>query len=85
MADRPPSAPTPDAAPRVSPFCAFLRSKKILLSAEPPRSAADVLDASNHCWCGKNQKLRGPDREIASPELCQKGRECFESPFEALL
>jgi hypothetical protein len=70
---------------RLSPFCKHLASKKIRLAARPPMNERDVLDASNRCWCAKTSQVRGPDREIADPEACRKGRACFESSFADLL
>ncbi len=32
----------------LSPFCAHLGSKKLMLAQRPPTIDADVLDASNH-------------------------------------
>lgn len=70
--------------PRVSPYCADLGSKKLLLRGEPALTERDVLDASNHCWCQRTHQSLGPDREVATPELCQSGRSCFRSLFERL-
>ena len=74
--------PTPK---RLSPFCQDLCSKKILVSSGLPLDDADVLDRSNHCWCARTMTVLGPDRELAHPEDCRKGRNCFQSPFESLL
>ena len=30
-------------------------------------------------------QILGPDREVAEPESCRKGRSCFDSPFASLL
>lgn len=70
--------------PRVSPYCSDLESKKLLLADSAPLEERDVLDASNHCWCARTSKVLGPDREVARPELCQTGRDCFRSPFTSL-
>lgn len=72
-------------APRVSPYCEHLCSKKLMIADEPAMVDRDVLDASNHCWCGSTFKLLGPDGSGAHPEDCRKGRECFSSPLERLL
>ena len=69
----------------VSPFCSSLMSKKILVSGDPPLTSADVLDASNHCWCAETEQILGPDRDVVDPECCLKGRSCFRSPFESML
>ncbi|QDU69794.1 hypothetical protein [Engelhardtia mirabilis] len=70
--------------PRLSPFCADLGSKKLLLNSKPPMTEEDVLDASNHCWCRRTNQVLGPDREVAVPELCRSGRSCFRSLFDSL-
>ena len=69
----------------VSPFCSHLASKKVSLLDGLPMCDADVLDASNHCWCEATMQVLGPDRQLAHPEDCRKGRECFESPFDSML
>lgn len=78
--------PKTDARPRVSPFCQHLTSKKKVMSQEPPLTAADVLDASNHCWCARTQTVVGPDRFLCHPDECgSPERGCFESPLKNLL
>ena len=69
----------------LSPFCASLCSKKVLLSRGLPMTEADVLDGSNWIWCARTHQILGPDREVASAGSCRKGRGCFHSPFEPLL
>jgi hypothetical protein len=64
------------------PYCTHLASKKLLLRSEPARTDRDVLDASNHCWCNRTMQVIGPDRDMAHPEECRSGRECFESRFK---
>jgi hypothetical protein len=71
--------------PRVSPFCTALSSKKIMVAEGAPLVDEDVLDRSCHCWCAVTTQVLGPDRELASPADCRKGRACFRSPFEPLL
>ena len=63
------------------PFCVRLRSKRILTRGVPPLTEADVLDASRWCWCVATDQILGPDRHVAHPADCRKGRSCFESPF----
>lgn len=79
----------PAAAPRrpgVSPYCAHLESKKLSLADTPPMTPRDVLDASQHCWCGKTKDILGPDRFLCHPEECDDPtRDCFESPLKDLL
>lgn len=64
-----------------SPFCKHLRSKKWYFRTGPPRVAGDLLDASNHCWCGATSEALGTDGETANPEYCVRGRPCFEPYF----
>jgi len=59
------------------PYCSELRSKKLCFSEEPPRSEADILDASNHVWCGQTMQALGPDGERVRPAACRAGRSCF--------
>ena len=68
----------------LSPYCAHLRSKKILMRTGLPRTDQDVLDGSNWVWCGETELAIGPDGCSAGPEDCRSGRECFRSPFENL-
>lgn len=72
--------------PRVSPYCVHLESKKLSLAESPPMVAEDVLDASQHCWCGRTKEILGPDRYLCHPEECDDStRDCFESPLKGLL
>ncbi len=73
------------ARPTVSPFCQHLSSKKLMIAEDPPMVDRDVLDASQHCWCGVTYKVLGPDGSQCHPEDCRKGRDCFESPLAELL
>ena len=75
----------PTQEPKISPFCTHLSSKKVTLLSGLPMTNGDVLDASGHCWCSLTAQILGPDREVAHPEDCKKGRACFESPFESML
>ncbi|MCK6448527.1 MAG: hypothetical protein L6Q99_19215 [Planctomycetes bacterium] len=65
-----------------SPFCKHLRSKKWYFRTGPPRVARDLLDASNHTWCGKTCEALGVDGDVADTEGCVRGRGCFEPYFE---
>lgn len=67
--------------PLVSPFCRHLQTKKRMLGGRPPRTSAELMDASGHCWCACTMKALGPDREFAHPDDCLRGRPCFESAF----
>jgi hypothetical protein len=80
--DRPSPVRAADAgrtAPRASPFCIHLKSKKLLFADGPPMDVRDVLDASRHCWCRHTMQIVGPDQEVVDPRDCQAGRSCFES------
>jgi hypothetical protein len=70
--------------PVVSPFCLRLLSKNIVKRAKPMLTDEDVLDASNHCWCAATGQILGPDRYVAHPGDCRRGRVCYESPLENL-
>jgi hypothetical protein len=84
LPDRSPAPTNPD-RPVISPFCTDLLSKKVLGSNGLPMQASDVLDGSRWCWCGRTGQILGPDRQVAEPESCRKGRSCFDSPFASLL
>lgn len=78
------ASPEPIAPPRVSPFCVRLLTKNIVKRARPMLTDEDVLDASNHCWCACTGQILGPDRYVAHPRDCRRGRICFESPIADL-
>lgn len=73
-----------NARPRLSPYCADLASKKLLLRSAPALVDRDVLDLSGHCWCQRTQTVLGPDRDQAGPEDCRTGRACFRSRYADL-
>jgi len=60
-------------------LCIHLRSKKTYSLHAPPTSAEDVIDGSGHCWCKKTMMALGPDEERVDPDMCRKGRVCFEA------
>jgi hypothetical protein len=64
-----------------SPFCKHLRSKRWYFRTGPPQVARDLLDSSNHSWCGVSCEIQGHDGEMATPEFCVRGRACFEPYF----
>ena len=66
--------------PRVSPFCARLRTKKYYLSDNPALDEDELLDASCDAWCAKTMHRFGPDGERVDPADCQAERKCFERP-----
>lgn len=64
------------------PICAELRTKKYYLLGRPPRSSAEVLDASNDCWCARTDDRLGPDKDPVHPDDCRRGRSCFQALLE---
>jgi hypothetical protein len=64
------------------PICAELRSKKYYLLGRPPRTSAEVLDASNDSWCARTDDRIGPDKDPVHPDDCRHGRKCFQSLLE---
>lgn len=67
-----------DQSPACAP-CAELRSKKWFFLQAPPRTAAELMDASNWCWCALTSARLGPDREVVDPDDCVEGRGCFRA------
>ncbi|MAE28231.1 MAG: hypothetical protein QF724_04170 [Planctomycetota bacterium] len=65
--------------PLLTPFCAYLRSKKWFTLEAPARDEEELLDASGHCWCRCTMLSVGPDGEIVDPEDCRAGRDCYQS------
>ncbi len=61
----------------ISPFCTDLRSKKYYFLSKPALVPADILDASNDCWCARTQMRLGPDDDGVNPTDCCAGRSCF--------
>ena len=61
----------------ISPFCRELRTKKYYFLQRPALVPADLLDASNDCWCARTQMRLGPDDGGVDPDCCQAGRACF--------
>jgi hypothetical protein len=74
-----PGETSPLAGIEVSPFCAHLRSKKLLFQRRPPRDEDELLDASGHTWCNVSQEAAGPDGAVCDPDRCRAGRACFQS------
>jgi hypothetical protein len=64
------------------PICAELRSKKSFLLGRAPRTSAEVLDASNDCWCALTDDRLGVDKDPVHPDDCRRGRRCFRSLLE---
>ncbi len=63
----------------ISPFCGELRSKKYYFLKRPALVVADILDASNDCWCAQTQMRLGPDDNGVDPESCKAGRACYRA------
>lgn len=61
--------------------CAELRSKKWHFLKAAPRSAADLLDASNSLWCARTSGLIGPDSQPVDAEDCCSERNCYVAGF----
>jgi hypothetical protein len=76
-----PSSASGHSAPRpqIAPFCAHIQSKKSFFLRRPPNSEAELLDASQSCWCRQTMQSVGPDGAIVDPEDCRSGRGCYES------
>lgn len=70
---------------RALPPCSELRSKKWFFLTAPARSAADLLDASNACWCARTSTALGPDGEPVDPDDCVEGRACWRASAAARL
>jgi len=62
--------------------CAELRSKKWHFLKAAPRSAAELLDASNAVWCARTSGMIGPDGEAVDPDDCQSARDCYVAGFQ---
>jgi hypothetical protein len=71
-----------DTAPASS-LCAELRSKKWYFLTAPPRTAAELLDASNWCWCARTSGQIGPDGDVVDPDDCSEGRSCWRAALGA--
>ena len=65
--------------PVEGPFCQDLASKKRYFLRSEPRTEADLLDASGHCWCRRTMTAIGPDGDLVDPVDCRRGRACFAS------
>ena len=64
-----------------SPICAELRSKKYFFLERAPLESAEVLDASNDCWCALTHDRVGPDLDGVHPDDCRASRTCFRSLY----
>ena len=58
-------------------YCKDLASKRLYFTDGPPRTDADVVDGSNHCWCLRTMLALGPDGDVVGPEDCDAQRACF--------
>jgi len=65
--------------PRAGERCRFLLSKGLYINAGLPPGEEVVGDG--HFWCGRNQRMRGPDNNICDGETCRDtSRTCYEAP-----
>jgi hypothetical protein len=59
--------------------CRYLHSKGMYINAGIPEEEQTVGDG--HYWCGRNQRIYGPDNELCGQEhCCSPGRSCYEAP-----
>ena len=71
-----------DPDPRDQPPCAELRSKRYYFLERAPASVAELLDASNDCWCARTSARIGPDGDVVASELCcGPERACFRPVY----
>ena len=62
----------------VGPRCRFLWSKGMGVNAGLPEDEHIVGDG--HFWCGRNQRIFGPDGGLCADEPCRdSSRSCFEA------
>ena len=64
-----------------SPICSQLRSKKYYFLGRAPLESAELLDASNDCWCAVTHDRVGPDLDGVHPDDCRASRTCFRSLY----
>jgi hypothetical protein len=58
--------------------CRFLRSKGMYINANQPGDEHPVGDG--HFWCGRNQRIYGPDEQLCADEFCREpSRHCYEA------
>ena len=56
--------------------CKCLRSKGMYIDSEPDPT---VQPSNNHLfWCMHTQTCIGPDNQLAEPENCKPGRDCYD-------
>ena len=79
MTAEPSSSPVEPGAAPLAPFCAQIQSKKAYFLGRPPNTVAELLDASQSCWCRRTMQALGPDGSIVDPDDCRAGRACYES------
>ena len=62
-------------------LCRFLRAKNPYGSLEGGGNPWMLFDDANTiCWCVKSIGGAGPDNGLVSPETCQTGRRCYQTP-----
>jgi hypothetical protein len=58
--------------------CRYLLSKGMFINANEPGDERPVGDG--HFWCGRNQRIYGPDEQLCSDERCRNpSRICYQS------
>jgi hypothetical protein len=58
--------------------CRFLLSKGLFINAGMP--SGEEASGDGNFWCGKTQRVTGPDRELCDPEFClNRDRGCYEA------
>ena len=58
--------------------CRSLRCKGMYLNYGLPEG--ERVAGDGHFWCGKTQRIFGPDDQLVGDDLCrQSGRGCYET------
>lgn len=64
------------------PQCRWLRSKGMYITGLANPSAQGGITGDGNVWCGRTQKVLGPDDQFVSRDDCAASRACFE-PLES--
>ncbi len=58
--------------------CRFLLSKGLYIEANEPDDEHPVGDG--HFWCGRNQRIYGPDEKLCGDKYCRNpSRGCYRA------
>ncbi len=78
--DKPRTAgPIVDGSRAPDPFlCRHLRTKTMYVPDSYVERDISRSGSTQQFWCLKTMRPEGPDGDLALPEYCLKGRECFE-------